>query len=115
MKPMACPWLLESLFIPLFFSLLWICLHYILARGILLLRLPCTLIGYICCCAANYEIYYKLVKKKLMCRWWECVALPEDIDSSEEDSFRQQIRDLAFAVIMQHIIHFYHYEQFIFY
>ncbi|KAF8649563.1 hypothetical protein HU200_064257 [Digitaria exilis] len=30
-------------------------------------------------------------------RWWECVALPEDIDSSEEDSFRQQIRDLAFA------------------
>ncbi|CAO2036612.1 unnamed protein product, partial [Urochloa humidicola] len=29
-------------------------------------------------------------------RWWECVALPEDIDSSEEDSFRQQIRDLAF-------------------
>ncbi|OEL12783.1 Histone-lysine N-methyltransferase ATXR2 [Dichanthelium oligosanthes] len=30
-------------------------------------------------------------------RWWECVALPEDIDSSEEDSFRQQMRDLAFA------------------
>ncbi|CAN6240994.1 unnamed protein product [Urochloa humidicola] len=29
-------------------------------------------------------------------RWWECVALPEDIDSSDEDSFRQQIRDLAF-------------------
>ncbi|RLM66596.1 histone-lysine N-methyltransferase ATXR2 [Panicum miliaceum] len=30
-------------------------------------------------------------------RWWECVALPEDIDSSEEDSFRQQMRDLAFV------------------
>ncbi|KAJ1272913.1 hypothetical protein BS78_06G239400 [Paspalum vaginatum] len=29
-------------------------------------------------------------------RWWECVALPEDIDSSEEDLFRQHIRDLAF-------------------
>ncbi|XP_062184417.1 histone-lysine N-methyltransferase ATXR2 [Phragmites australis] len=30
-------------------------------------------------------------------RWWECVALPEDVDSSEEDSFRRQIRDLAFT------------------
>jgi hypothetical protein len=49
-------------------------------------------------------------------RWWECVALPEDIDSSEEDSFRQQMRDLAFVVIMQQIIYFMgHYELFIFY
>ncbi|GJN01663.1 hypothetical protein PR202_ga18944 [Eleusine coracana subsp. coracana] len=32
-----------------------------------------------------------------MLRWWECVALPEDVDSSEEDSFRQQIRDVAFT------------------
>ncbi|NP_001149542.1 MYND finger family protein [Zea mays] len=30
-------------------------------------------------------------------RWWECVALPEDVDSSEEELFRQQIRDLAFT------------------
>ncbi|KAL6844543.1 hypothetical protein ACP4OV_026216 [Aristida adscensionis] len=30
-------------------------------------------------------------------RWWECVALPEDVDSSEEDSFRQQMRDMAFT------------------
>uniref|UniRef100_A0A0D9W9W8 SET domain-containing protein n=1 Tax=Leersia perrieri TaxID=77586 RepID=A0A0D9W9W8_9ORYZ len=30
-------------------------------------------------------------------RWWDSVALPEDIDSCDEDSFRQQIRDLAFT------------------
>lgn len=42
--------------------------------------------------------------------------MPEDIDSSEEDSFRQQMRDLAFEVIMQQIIHFMgHYELSIFY
>lgn len=32
--------------------------------------------------------------------------MPEDVDSSEEELFRQQIRDLAFTVIMQQIIHF---------
>jgi hypothetical protein len=53
--------------------------------------------------------------KTCTCRWWECVALPEDIDSSEEDSFRQQMRDLAFEVIMPQIIHFRgHYELSIF-
>jgi hypothetical protein len=37
--------------------------------------------------------------------------LPEDVDSSEEELFRQQIRDLAFTVITQQIIHFIgHYE-----
>uniref|UniRef100_A0A0E0KVK7 SET domain-containing protein n=1 Tax=Oryza punctata TaxID=4537 RepID=A0A0E0KVK7_ORYPU len=30
-------------------------------------------------------------------RWWDSVALPEDVDSCDEDSFRQQIRDLAFT------------------
>ncbi|KAK4398020.1 Histone-lysine N-methyltransferase ATXR2 [Sesamum angolense] len=29
-------------------------------------------------------------------RWWECIALPEDVDSSEEVEFRMQIKDLAF-------------------
>ncbi|KAL4394265.1 hypothetical protein AHAS_Ahas02G0134700 [Arachis hypogaea] len=28
--------------------------------------------------------------------WWDCVALPDDIDSSDEDSFRMQIKELAF-------------------
>ncbi|KAL6651985.1 hypothetical protein ACP70R_010910 [Stipagrostis hirtigluma subsp. patula] len=31
-------------------------------------------------------------------RWWESVALPEDVDSSDEDSFRQQMRDMAFTL-----------------
>jgi hypothetical protein len=34
-------------------------------------------------------------KKKSCCRWWDSVALPEDVDSCDEDTFRQQIRDLA--------------------
>ncbi|KAI4322559.1 hypothetical protein L6164_022240 [Bauhinia variegata] len=29
-------------------------------------------------------------------RWWDCIALPDDIDSSDEAAFRSQIRDLAF-------------------
>ncbi|XP_027187192.1 histone-lysine N-methyltransferase ATXR2 [Cicer arietinum] len=29
-------------------------------------------------------------------RWWDCVALPDDIDSSDEASFRMQIKELAF-------------------
>ncbi|KAI4319843.1 hypothetical protein MLD38_033395 [Melastoma candidum] len=29
-------------------------------------------------------------------RWWECMALPEDVDSSEEVTFRMQIKELAF-------------------
>lgn len=34
------------------------------------------------------------------CRWWDYIALPEDVDASDEDSFRQEIRDLAFKVTM---------------
>lgn len=29
-------------------------------------------------------------------RWWDCVALPDDIDSSDDASFRMQIKELAF-------------------
>ncbi|XP_054815391.1 histone-lysine N-methyltransferase ATXR2-like isoform X1 [Prosopis cineraria] len=29
-------------------------------------------------------------------RWWDCVALPDDINSYDEVAFRMQIRDLAF-------------------
>ncbi|KAI9075313.1 hypothetical protein K1719_042718 [Acacia pycnantha] len=29
-------------------------------------------------------------------RWWDCIALPDDINSSDEVAFRMQIRDLAF-------------------
>lgn len=31
-------------------------------------------------------------------RWWDCIALPDDVDSSDEASFRMQIRELAFTV-----------------
>ncbi|MQL84459.1 hypothetical protein Taro_016972 [Colocasia esculenta] len=30
-------------------------------------------------------------------RWWDCVALPNDVDSNNEVSFRMQIRDLAYT------------------
>uniref|UniRef100_A0A1D1YJJ1 Histone-lysine N-methyltransferase ATXR2 n=1 Tax=Anthurium amnicola TaxID=1678845 RepID=A0A1D1YJJ1_9ARAE len=30
-------------------------------------------------------------------RWWDCVALPNDVDCSNEVSFRMQIRDLAYT------------------
>lgn len=30
-------------------------------------------------------------------RWWDCIALPEDVDSCDEVMFRMQIRDLAFT------------------
>ncbi|KAM0862162.1 hypothetical protein ACQ4PT_045435 [Festuca glaucescens] len=30
-------------------------------------------------------------------RWWDYIALPQDVDASGEDSFRQEIRDLAFT------------------
>ncbi|CAN6457989.1 unnamed protein product [Victoria cruziana] len=29
-------------------------------------------------------------------RWWDCVALPDDVERSEETSFRMQMKDLAF-------------------
>ncbi|XP_041005191.1 histone-lysine N-methyltransferase ATXR2 isoform X1 [Juglans microcarpa x Juglans regia] len=30
-------------------------------------------------------------------RWWDCIALPDDVDSSDESAFRMQIRELAFT------------------
>ncbi|KAM0937072.1 putative [histone H3]-lysine(4) N-trimethyltransferase chromatin remodeling SET family [Dioscorea sansibarensis] len=30
-------------------------------------------------------------------RWWDCIALPDDVDPCNEGSFRVQIRDLAFS------------------
>ncbi|EOX99172.1 Histone-lysine N-methyltransferase ATXR2 isoform 3, partial [Theobroma cacao] len=30
-------------------------------------------------------------------RWWDCIALPGDIDGSDEAAFRMQIRELAFT------------------
>ncbi|XP_047939856.1 histone-lysine N-methyltransferase ATXR2 [Salvia hispanica] len=29
-------------------------------------------------------------------RWWDCIALPDDVDSCDEADFRMQIKDLAF-------------------
>ncbi|KAE8679974.1 Histone-lysine N-methyltransferase ATXR2 [Hibiscus syriacus] len=30
-------------------------------------------------------------------RWWDCISLPDDIDASDEGTFRGQIRELAFT------------------
>ncbi|XP_038713842.1 histone-lysine N-methyltransferase ATXR2 isoform X1 [Tripterygium wilfordii] len=30
-------------------------------------------------------------------RWWDCMALPDDVDCSDEAAFRMQIKELAFA------------------
>ncbi|XP_052177954.1 histone-lysine N-methyltransferase ATXR2 isoform X2 [Diospyros lotus] len=30
-------------------------------------------------------------------RWWECIALPDDIDCCDESEFRMQIKELAFT------------------
>ncbi|XP_059661050.1 histone-lysine N-methyltransferase ATXR2 [Cornus florida] len=30
-------------------------------------------------------------------RWWDCIALPDDVDCHDEDAFRMQIRELAFT------------------
>lgn len=32
-------------------------------------------------------------------RWWDCIALPVDVESSDEAAFRMQIRSLAFTVV----------------
>ncbi|XP_042448796.1 histone-lysine N-methyltransferase ATXR2-like [Zingiber officinale] len=33
-------------------------------------------------------------------RWWDCIALPDDVDASDEQSFRMQIRDLAYTSLL---------------
>ncbi|XP_077220510.1 histone-lysine N-methyltransferase ATXR2 isoform X2 [Tasmannia lanceolata] len=30
-------------------------------------------------------------------RWWDCIALPDDVDCHDEETFRMQIRELAFT------------------
>ncbi|XP_020570983.1 histone-lysine N-methyltransferase ATXR2 isoform X2 [Phalaenopsis equestris] len=30
-------------------------------------------------------------------RWWDCIALPDDLDNCDEALFREQIRDMAFS------------------
>ncbi|KAK1407344.1 hypothetical protein QVD17_38958 [Tagetes erecta] len=47
----------------------------------------------------NFSLLLKAWKPLLMGykrRWWDCIALPIDVDVSEEDSFRMQIKQLAF-------------------
>ncbi|KAG4384575.1 hypothetical protein GLYMA_13G306800v4 [Glycine max] len=41
---------------------------------------------------ANKQMIYS----SLLQRWWDCIALPDDVDSSDEASFRLQIKMLAF-------------------
>ncbi|KAG5129204.1 hypothetical protein JHK84_035601 [Glycine max] len=43
---------------------------------------------------ANKQMIYS----SLLQRWWDCIALPNDVDSSDEASFRLQIKMLAFEV-----------------
>lgn len=31
-------------------------------------------------------------------RWWDCIALPDDVEPSNEVAFRMQIREMAFTV-----------------
>ncbi|XP_076886162.1 histone-lysine N-methyltransferase ATXR2-like [Bidens hawaiensis] len=47
----------------------------------------------------NFCILLKAWKPILMGykrRWWDCIALPDDVDVSDEASFRMQIKQLAF-------------------
>lgn len=39
-----------------------------------------------------------------MYRWWDCISLPDDVDTSDEAAFRMQIRQLAFEVSPMHYI-----------
>lgn len=32
------------------------------------------------------------------CSWWDCIALPDDVDPSDESAFKMQIKDLACTV-----------------
>ncbi|KAF9589061.1 hypothetical protein IFM89_018323 [Coptis chinensis] len=38
--------------------------------------------------------------------WWECVALPDDVDCCDEESFRGQIRELAFEFNFCYLLNF---------
>ncbi|KAL2976724.1 hypothetical protein AAZX31_13G024900 [Glycine max] len=45
---------------------------------------------------ANKQMIYS----SLLQRWWDCIALPNDVDSSDEASFRLQIKMLAFEMLI---------------
>ncbi|KAF7142024.1 hypothetical protein RHSIM_Rhsim06G0158100 [Rhododendron simsii] len=40
---------------------------------------------------------WKPVSMGYKIRWWECIALPDDVDSCDEAAFRMQIKELAFT------------------
>ncbi|XP_076910110.1 histone-lysine N-methyltransferase ATXR2-like [Bidens hawaiensis] len=47
----------------------------------------------------NFSLLLKAWKPILMGykrTWWDCIALPDDVDASDEASFRMQIKQLAF-------------------
>ncbi|CAA6658308.1 unnamed protein product [Spirodela intermedia] len=49
-------------------------------------------------CASCFSLLleaWKPVSMGFKKRWWECVALPDDVDLGDEVSFRMEIRDLA--------------------
>ncbi|XP_058220270.1 histone-lysine N-methyltransferase ATXR2 isoform X2 [Rhododendron vialii] len=40
---------------------------------------------------------WKPVSMGYKIRWWECIALPDDVDGCDEAAFRMQIKELAFT------------------
>ncbi|XP_056171590.1 histone-lysine N-methyltransferase ATXR2-like [Syzygium oleosum] len=40
-------------------------------------------------------------------RWWECIALPEDVDPSKEAVFRMEIKELAFECSLVMLDHYF--------
>lgn len=38
---------------------------------------------------------------KFACRWWDCISLPDDVDYANEATFRLQVKELAFTVILE--------------
>lgn len=50
-------------------------------------------------------VYYDTWDTKLhfVNRWWECIALPDDVDTCDEVAFRMQIKELAFTVKYVHL------------
>ncbi|XP_051126295.1 histone-lysine N-methyltransferase ATXR2 isoform X2 [Andrographis paniculata] len=52
-----------------------------------------------CCNSYNFPLLleaWKPVSMGFKKRWWDCIALPEDVESCDEVDFRMQIKDLAF-------------------
>lgn len=47
------------------------------------------------------EFIYK--SNSIFGRWWDCIALPDDVDPSDEGAFRTQIKDLACTVCVSFV------------